>query len=199
MDDTQIQSDINQEENRNDLMISPNAHNIMSVQNTALVETNTAPRQNSTRGRKKGLFAIDKMKDFTEAELQRFPAISQQNLSKEQVRSNPVLYKALSLFRRSQNSKEYISRCKLASDAEKEMLKSELEKKSKELMAEKGKHQAELEKLTILKEDSLKVDILLGGPRQQSLKLIWHTINREAKVTNQQLKNQEYHEPVLFQ
>ena len=66
-------------------------------------------------------------------------------------------------------------------------------------MAEKGKHQAELENLTILKEDSLKVDILLGGPRQQSLKLIWHTINREAKVTNQQLKNQEYHEPVLFQ
>ena len=161
MDDTQIQSDINQEENRNDLMISPNAH--MPVQNTALVETNTAPRQNSTRGRKKGLFAIDKMKDFSEAELQRFPEISQQNLSKEQVRSNPVLYKALSLFRRSQNSKEYISRRKLASDAEKEKLKSELEKKSKELMAEKGKHQAELENLTILKEDNLKVDISLGA------------------------------------
>ena len=103
------------------------------------------------------------MKDFTEAELQRFPEISQQNLSKAQVRSNPVLYKALSLFRRSQNSKEYISRRKLASDAEKEKLKSELEKKSKELMAEKGRHQAELENLTILKEDSLKVDISLGG------------------------------------
>ena len=103
------------------------------------------------------------MKDFTEAELQRFPEISQQNLSKVQVRGNPVLYKALSLFRRSQNSKEYISRRKLASDAEKEKLKSELEKKSKELMAEKGKHQAELENLTILKEDNLKVDISLGA------------------------------------
>ena len=68
MDDTQIPSDINQEENRNDLMILPNAH--MPVQNTALVETNTASRQNSTYGTKKGLFAIDIMKCFTEAELQ---------------------------------------------------------------------------------------------------------------------------------
>ena len=84
------------------------------------------------------------MKNFTEAELQWFPGISQQSLSKSQARSNPVLYKLLSLFRRSQNSKKYISWRKLATNAEKEKLKSEMEKKLKELMAEKGKHEAEL-------------------------------------------------------